>query len=175
MTVGERIKQRRKELGYNAEHLAAILGVSRSTMYRYENGDIDKLPVDVWEPLSHALQCTPAYLMGWSDACQREDAPYQVHAVLPAKSENDAIRKVVQTQLESAGILKEGQEITEEQAVELYRACGFDAPAVCDPREDPFACQLLAAYREVQTDFDANDIEDVKLFMRVLSERKKRG
>lgn len=65
MTVGERIKQRRKELGYNAEYLANILGVSRSTMYRYENGDIEKLPTDVLEPLAKALQTTPAYLMGW--------------------------------------------------------------------------------------------------------------
>ena len=40
MNVGERIKIRRKELGYNADYLAKHLGVSRSTIFRYEKGEI---------------------------------------------------------------------------------------------------------------------------------------
>lgn len=65
MTVGERINKRRKEIGLSAEKIADMLGVSRSTVYRYENGDIDKLPVDALDPLARVLQTTPAYLMGW--------------------------------------------------------------------------------------------------------------
>ena len=67
MKTGERMRLRRKELGYSAEHVAEKLGVSRSTVFRYENGDIEKLPIDVLEPLSKALHTTPAYLMGWED------------------------------------------------------------------------------------------------------------
>lgn len=37
MTVGERLKRRRKELGMSAEAVAEKLGVSPSTVYRYEN------------------------------------------------------------------------------------------------------------------------------------------
>lgn len=66
MTTGERIKQRRKELGLSAEYLAKKLKVSAATVYRYENGGIEKLPVDILEPLSQALDTTPAYLMGWA-------------------------------------------------------------------------------------------------------------
>lgn len=66
MTVGERIKARRKALHISADELAAKIGVSRSTMFRYENGDIEKLPGDILVPIALHLNTTPAYLMGWS-------------------------------------------------------------------------------------------------------------
>ena len=67
MTVGERIKARRKELDINADTLANVLGVSRSTVFRYENGDIEKFPTAILEPIARALHTSPAYLMGWED------------------------------------------------------------------------------------------------------------
>lgn len=67
MKTGQIIKNRRKELGISADELADKIGVSRSTMFRYENGDIEKLPADVLEPISSALDTTPAYLMGWTN------------------------------------------------------------------------------------------------------------
>lgn len=67
MTTGERIRKRRKELEISAEDLGAEIGVDRSTVYRYENGDIEKLPISVLEPISVALRTTVEYLMGWTD------------------------------------------------------------------------------------------------------------
>ena len=67
VTTGERIKARRKALGMSAETLAAKLNVSPATMYRYEKGDIEKVPAAILNPLSEALQTTPEYLMGWRD------------------------------------------------------------------------------------------------------------
>lgn len=64
MTVGDRIKMRRKDLGLTAEDITATLNISRATLYRYESNEIEKLPVTILEPLAKALQCTPAYLMG---------------------------------------------------------------------------------------------------------------
>lgn len=68
MRIGERIKQRRLELGYTADMLAKMLNKNRATIYRYENGDIENMPIDVLEPLAKALNTTPAYLMGWNDS-----------------------------------------------------------------------------------------------------------
>lgn len=59
------MKHRRKEIGMSAERLAELLGVSPATIYRYENGDIEKVPGDRLEPIANALMTTPAYLMGW--------------------------------------------------------------------------------------------------------------
>lgn len=70
MRIGERIKQRRLELGYTADALAKLLNKNRATIYRYENGDIENIPIDVLEPLAKALNTTPAYLMGWQEPHQ---------------------------------------------------------------------------------------------------------
>ena len=65
MTIGQRIQQRRKEMKLSADELAKKLGKDRSTIYRYEKGDIEKFPLDILEPIAKALNTTPAYLMGW--------------------------------------------------------------------------------------------------------------
>ena len=66
MDVGERIKNRRKQLGLSAEQIAAELGVSPATVYRYESNEIMNMRIDKLEPIAKALHTSPAYLMGWS-------------------------------------------------------------------------------------------------------------
>jgi transcriptional regulator with XRE-family HTH domain len=72
MKIGLRIKERRKELGMSADKLGEILGKDRSTIYRYEKGDIENLPLDILEPIAAALHTTPAYLMGWDEAIKKD-------------------------------------------------------------------------------------------------------
>lgn len=67
--TGQRIKERRNQLEMSADDVAAQLGVSRSTIFRYENGHIEKVPANVLEKLAGILKTTPAYLMGWQDEC----------------------------------------------------------------------------------------------------------
>lgn len=67
MNTGDRIKQRRIELGLTVDELAEKIGKSRATIYRYENGDIENMPTPILEPLAKALETTPADLMGWSE------------------------------------------------------------------------------------------------------------
>ena len=76
MNVGQRIKQRRKELRISADALGEALGKDRSTIYRYEKGDIEKLPLDILEPIAKVLQTTPQYLMGWDDNKKENPANY---------------------------------------------------------------------------------------------------
>lgn len=65
------MKKRRKQLGLSAEKVADLLGVSPATIYRYENGDIEKVPGERLGAIATALSTTPAYLMGW----EAETAP----------------------------------------------------------------------------------------------------
>lgn len=67
MTTGERIKARRKQQGMSAEALAELCGISPATIYRYENGDIEKVGIDKLPPIAAALHTTQAYLMGWEE------------------------------------------------------------------------------------------------------------
>lgn len=67
MTVGARLRSRRKQLGFSAEYIAERLGCSPATVYRWENGDIEKMPIDSIVPVAAVLGVTPAYLLGWED------------------------------------------------------------------------------------------------------------
>lgn len=75
MTIGERIKNRRIELGLSVDTIAAKLNKNRATIYRYESDDIENLPTTVLEPLAEVLQTTPAYLMGWDEENDNQDKP----------------------------------------------------------------------------------------------------
>lgn len=70
MTIGERIKFRRRELGLSVDEVANALEKNRATIYRYESNDIEKLPITVLEPLARVLKTTPAKLMGWNDTSE---------------------------------------------------------------------------------------------------------
>lgn len=73
MTIGDRIKSRRKYLKMSADELGRRLGKDRSTIYRYEKGDIENLPLDILEPIAEALETTPQYLMGWEQVQKKND------------------------------------------------------------------------------------------------------
>ena len=68
MTIGDRIKARRLEIGLSVDEVAKRIGKNRATVYRYESNDIEKYPLDILQPLAQALMTTPAYLMGWEDS-----------------------------------------------------------------------------------------------------------
>lgn len=74
MNIGQRIKERRKELGMSADALGEKLGKNRATIYRYENGEIENLPLDILEPIAKALHTTPQYLLGWEKVQKKNDA-----------------------------------------------------------------------------------------------------
>lgn len=89
MDIGNRLKQRRMELGLTVDDLATIVGKSRATIYRYENGDIENMPTTVLEPLAQALQTTPAYLMGWEESIP-EHKPVSITEPFEIKDEKCA-------------------------------------------------------------------------------------
>lgn len=69
MTIGERMKERRVELGLSQEELAKKAGYkSRSSIQKLESSR--NLPLVKVEKMAKALNCSPAYIMGWED-----DAP----------------------------------------------------------------------------------------------------
>ncbi|MDY3846334.1 MAG: helix-turn-helix transcriptional regulator [Eubacteriales bacterium] len=66
-TTGERIHLLRKNKGYTLEALAKLVGTSRQTIQRYENGIISNIPAEKLEALASALETSPSVLMGWSE------------------------------------------------------------------------------------------------------------
>lgn len=115
MTTGDRMKLRRKALGLSAEKVAERLGVSPATVYRYEKGDIEKLPGDILPTLSEILQTTPAYLMGWDDNISASSIPPGF----------EPLPKMVKRPL--VGDIACGEPITAEENVESYIEVPEDA------------------------------------------------
>ena len=72
MKIGQRIRERRKSMKMSVDELAARLGKDRSTVYRYENGEIENLPLDMLEPIAKAIDMNPKELMGW-DQSEKEE------------------------------------------------------------------------------------------------------
>lgn len=66
MNTGERIKQLRKERGFSAEYVAERIGVSPSTIYRYENNEIASMKIDKLKMIADLLGTDASNLLGWS-------------------------------------------------------------------------------------------------------------
>lgn len=77
MSVGQRIKTMRKQQGMSIDELAYRLDKNRTTVYRYENGDIENLPLGILDCLADALNTTPACLMGWEPPDAADYAEYK--------------------------------------------------------------------------------------------------
>lgn len=65
--LGDKIKELRKALGLSQTALADKVGVSKQTLYKYENNIITNVPSDKLEAIAKELSTTPAYLMGWEE------------------------------------------------------------------------------------------------------------
>jgi repressor LexA len=60
-----KLKELRKSKGLTLDELAELIGTSKQTIHRYENGTITNVPPEKVVGLANALGTTPAELMGW--------------------------------------------------------------------------------------------------------------
>lgn len=86
-TVGDRIRQRRRQLGSSMESLAEQLDVSLYVVQRYEKNEFPKSwesMIDIIPPIAAALQCSPEYLVGWENSMHVIQGKRGIDAYLPA-------------------------------------------------------------------------------------------
>ena len=110
--IGQRIKERRKELGLSADDLARRIGKSRATMFRYENGEIEKLSIDVAKPIAEALGLTLAALLGWEDNA----------VVIPYEQAQETLNSVLsEDEIELLGLYNKADPVIQVEAKEMLR------------------------------------------------------
>lgn len=68
MTKGERIKELRESIGKSQTAFADLIGVSKQTLYKYENDIITNIPSDKIEAIAKETGSTPSYIMGWKES-----------------------------------------------------------------------------------------------------------
>lgn len=73
MTTGEKIKQRRLELGWSLRELAKRMGyANQSTISRIEKGEID-IPQSKVVKFAKVMGTTVAFLMDWEEVQKNND------------------------------------------------------------------------------------------------------
>lgn len=87
MSIGKTIKDLRHQKGISQVDLASRIGVSKQTLYKYENEIISNIPSDKIESLAAKLGTTPSRLMGWdayedSQIAQRDMIIDSIHDLL---------------------------------------------------------------------------------------------
>lgn len=88
MTLGEKVKIRREQIGMTQEELAKKMGYkSKSSITKIEKGERD-LPQSKIKQIADCLGTSPSYLMGW----QREEP----------KIDMDVLQKAVEMALEAS-------------------------------------------------------------------------
>lgn len=68
MKIGDRIKKVRTEIIHMSQvDLAKAIGVSKQTLYKYENNIVTNIPSDKIEAIARLAKVAPAYIMGWEE------------------------------------------------------------------------------------------------------------
>lgn len=65
MTKGERIRTLRERMGRSLTDFADDIGVSKQTLYKYENNIITNIPSDKIEAIADHANVSPGFIMGW--------------------------------------------------------------------------------------------------------------
>lgn len=93
--IGQRIKQRRIELGMTQEELAHKMGyASKTTINKIENG-INDVTQSKIIAFSKALETSVSYLMGWDDNLNKDAATLTVD-LLSDEDVMKAMRKILE-------------------------------------------------------------------------------
>lgn len=72
--IGERIELSRKRAGLSLNDVAQKMGFNKTTIMRYENGEVAKIKEPILDKLSEVLNVSSDYILGLEDEPQRKDS-----------------------------------------------------------------------------------------------------
>lgn len=67
MTMGAKIKERRKMRGMTQDEFGELLGVKKSAVAKWETGRVENIKRSTIERMAEILDCSPVYLMDFED------------------------------------------------------------------------------------------------------------
>lgn len=108
--MDSKLRQRRLELGLTLEEVGNVVGVGKSTVRKWETGDIANMRRDKIALLAKALQVSPSFIMCLDDDTTDEK-----------KLSKADIERIVTQEFIKNGIIKEGEDLTKEQYEQAMR------------------------------------------------------
>lgn len=153
MTIGERIKAKRRELGMSGEALGLLVGVTKSTVSQWENGDVKNLRPENLIGTADALDVSVRWLVygkdSMSEAAGQHRASTQTHQ--PVQGTASEVHQTIARLYSELGVPM----IDIEAMKRAYRA--VDKLFATRPGFGPDvkAAVLAAAYEETLRDAEA--------------------
>ena len=89
---GDKIKNLRIQNKMTLEEVGNRIGVSKQTLYKYENNIITNIPSDKIEGLAKIFNVSPALIMGWNDAPKEYYIDPEVSKYAQAVKDNPNLR-----------------------------------------------------------------------------------
>lgn len=88
MEMSDKIRILREKSGLTLEQVGNAVGVGKSTVFKWENGDVASMRGDKVGSLAAVLHTTPAYLMGWTQGDEPKGLLTKQLQLLSEKSKN---------------------------------------------------------------------------------------
>lgn len=95
MNLGERLKNRRMELGLTLEQVGEIAKVSKSTVMKWETGFIENMRRNKIILLAEALQVSPLWIIGLEDESYTNSLYIPIYGSIPAGVPLEAIEDIL--------------------------------------------------------------------------------
>lgn len=111
--IGERIKQARTALNLTQSDIAKELGLNKSTIQRYETGNITRLKLPILHAIANILNVNPDWLVGY-------DVPMQANSVNHSISQCSNILPITMKKIPLLGDIACGKPIYANEDKENY-------------------------------------------------------
>lgn len=115
MDIKKKLKNRRLELGLTMEDVGKAVGVSKSTVSKWESGHIENMRRDKIALYAKTLDVSPEFIMGL-------DEDFDDKTSDPIKEKKEAARQYMQDELHRIGVLPKTEEITPERFESFLRS-----------------------------------------------------
>lgn len=83
--IGKRIKQARESKGMSQEELGNQLGLNKSSIQRYESGQVQRIKLPILENMAKILNVNPSWLVLKSDDPEPHKEPSNISCVVDSK------------------------------------------------------------------------------------------
>lgn len=84
-TFAQRLKETREQRGVSAKELSEALGLNKSTIYRYETGELKSIKSMNIKAIAKYLNVTCDYLIGASDSMKNSQEAQEASTVLTSE------------------------------------------------------------------------------------------
>ena len=68
MNNSDRLRELRLNSGLTLDEAGKMIGATKQTLYKYENGIVKNIPSDKIEQLARIYNISPSYIMGWDES-----------------------------------------------------------------------------------------------------------